>query len=279
VETERKSPSEDIYHDKLSNFMGSMTLTIKALSPLFVGTGDYEIDEEGLYQPFFRREGRIVIPGTSVKGVVRSYAEALSPSCEAARCKEDSLCPCCAIFGKLGFQGRVSFMEAEPQDPNSIVLQKLRLEIRWPPEHDGERKFYKHEDHSAWERNPPSGERLETVKASFKCDVYFYNLKKSELGLLLLAMGISSGHPFNPKLGGGKNRGLGSIRFSMPDGIKITDTDGSYHSFGECVEEKTLGSWGEDCVREYLQSLSEENRNKILNDILPSIQNSGTVSE
>jgi len=250
--------------------------SIYTLTPVFIGTGDYELDAQGIYQPFFRRLSRIIIPGTSVKGVVRSYAEALSPSCEAARCSGDNLCICCAIFGTLGFQGRITFLDGELQEPNSVNTQILCVETRWEPILDGGRKFYMKDDPQKWITKPPSGERLETVggAVNFTCDLHFQSLTRREIGLLLFAMGLSPGHRFNLKLGGGKNRGLGSVRFSILGKIRLTNNDNSYTSFAEDVQEKEMDDWGNACVEEYLQSLSEQNREEILKDILQQIQNS-----
>ncbi len=277
-----ESVSETVYHNQLSpgTETGIMTVSIEALTPLFVGTGDYEIDPRR-YQPFFRRGGGCVIPGTSVKGVVRSYAEALSPSCMAGNCSVDHLCICCAVFGMLGIQGRLTFLDAVPQSPNSIVPAILCLEVRWGPRLDypGQRKLYIHDDYRQWIARPQDGERFETVNkgAKFTCSIHFNNIAKREMGLLLLAMGLSPGHRFDLKMGGGKNRGLGSVRLSVLGNIELMNKADSYTSFAETVLEKTLDEWGCECVAEYLDNLSKRPLDKILNEILPLIQNNGSL--
>ncbi len=80
IPTAKEQLSDD--HDILSSLKGKIELHIEALTPIFVGTGDYEIHQGLIYQPFSRRNEKVVIPGTSIKGVARAYAEALSPSCE-----------------------------------------------------------------------------------------------------------------------------------------------------------------------------------------------------
>lgn len=273
-----------VYHDRLApgTQTGVMTVSIEALTPLFVGTGDYEIDPRR-YQPFFRRAGDYVIPGTSVKGVVRSYAEALSPSCTAGNCGIDHLCICCAVFGVLGIQGRITFLDANPQNPESINREVLCLEVRWGPRLDypGQRKFYAHDDYTKWSTSPPDGERFEIVsrKTTFTFSIHFSNIAKREMGLLLLAMGLSPQHSFNLKMGGGKNRGLGSVKLSVPGKIELMNEAASYTSFTEPVLEKTLDEWGRECIDEYLKSLSERSREKILNEVLPLIQKDWVASQ
>jgi len=239
--------------------------------------------DQSLYQPFFRRDGRIIIPGTSVKGVVRSYAEALSPSCEAGRCSGNNLCICCAIFGTLGFQGRITFLDAEPQNPEGIATQILCVEARWQPrlDHPNRRKFYIHDDYRKWVAKPSDGERLETVNegTKFTCDIHFQNVQKQEIGLLLLAMGLAPGRQFDLKMGGGKNRGLGSVQFSVIGKIKLMNDGEPYTSFEEDIQEKALDDWGSTSVEEYLCSLSKDQRKMILNEVLQPIRNKGSTPE
>lgn len=117
-------------HNQHKGWMGKMRVNIETVSKLFVGTGDLEMDNKGVYQPFSRSNGKLVIPGTCIKGVVRTYAEALSPSCEGGKCRVEKrgLCICCSIFGSLGFQGRVSFCDTEPLEPTGVTLDKYPIE-------------------------------------------------------------------------------------------------------------------------------------------------------
>ena len=68
--------------------------------------------KEGKITNVLSREGtRVLIPGASLKGAIRTYAEFLSNSCAGsgtASCS-DRLCIVCSMFGTLGKLGRVQF--------------------------------------------------------------------------------------------------------------------------------------------------------------------------
>ena len=51
VRTEREPLSATDYHDRLSHRTGLMTLSIYTLTPVFIGTGDYELDAQGIFLP------------------------------------------------------------------------------------------------------------------------------------------------------------------------------------------------------------------------------------
>ena len=267
--TRRTLTDAKIYHDKLKGLRGMMTIELEALTPVFVGTGDYEYDEDGIYQPFAQREGRLIIPGASLKGVIRSYAEALSPSCEAGKrsegrkCDDKNLCICCSIFGCLGFMGRISFFDAELVKPVSSE-ELLNIELRWGQRNRdwGGRRFYPHHSPDYW-LVESGGEWVETVKTEtkFRFNLNFQNLEPLEIGLILLAMGLSPQHPFDLKLGGGKNRGLGSVRFSVTEPIKLFPTPkDAYQSFSARPKDKQMACWGEKAVQAYLSSCSQKVR-------------------
>ncbi len=265
------------YHDTERGLCGLMRLEIEALSPLFVGTGDVEADQDRLvYQPFARMGGRLVIPGTAIKGVVRTYAEALSPSCAVERrgrmrqCGGDNLCICCSIFGTLGFQGRVCFCDSPFEAPTEIRSVEVRRGGRdWRG-----RRFYHHDKpvnaQDINEDGRSNTERLEVAvlpdDRRIACDLFFENLTLPEVGLLLLAMGLSPRHRFRMKLGGGKNRRLGSVRFHVQQtGGILVRSQNSYTSFRTGMEEKRLEQWcngdaHRDPVEAYLQSLDEGSR-------------------
>ncbi|MEM2913991.1 MAG: RAMP superfamily CRISPR-associated protein [Candidatus Bathyarchaeia archaeon] len=270
----REIPS-NAYHNRFEGWWGKMTLEIKAVSKVFVGTGNYELDKEGIYHPFARigapPHRKLVIPGTTIKGVVRTYAEALSPSCEGGECKE---CFCCSIFGALGFQGRITFCDTMPIDPKSVHLIKYNMSVRWSGGFKEGRRFYYHEKPASPQiLNPRTGkpfpkERVETVLEGtyFISALFFENLNQEEIGLLLLAMGLSPNHRFNLKLGGGKNRRLGSVRFGLSSGIQLASSN-AYNSFSLTYDTKQMKDWGKEVVEAYLNSLPNEKRSLVLESI------------
>jgi CRISPR/Cas system CSM-associated protein Csm3 (group 7 of RAMP superfamily) len=267
------------YHNTESGLCGVIQLEIELLSPLFVGTGDLETDQETLvYHRFARMGGSLVIPGTTIKGVVRSYAEALSSSCTLDRtgtmrqCSGDNLCICCSIFGTLGFRGRVCFCDSRFEGSTEIRSVEVRRSGRdW-----GGRRFYHHDKPANPEDINGDGvsekERLEVVLPDGRriaCDLFFENLTLREMGLLILAMGLSPRHRFRLKLGGGKNRLLGSVRFYVRQaGGILVRSPTNYTYFNGAMEQKWLESWcngdaHQDPIEAYLESLDEGQRRAV----------------
>lgn len=128
---------------------GHLDLILVAYSPVHVASGlivhrddlapyfatDLDGDnDDSLILSHVRRDGRRYIPGTSLKGVVRSVVEAITYSClchvddrkiaPSAKRDNESLeeltqtcsvdigfCPACSLFGALGYAGKVNFRD------------------------------------------------------------------------------------------------------------------------------------------------------------------------
>lgn len=127
---------------------GKITLELSALTPLHIGSGSYRMIDGQLVQAFLR-DGEIpVIPGSSLKGVVRSLAEACSRSClprppvknnsrlenalppgVRTRCNDKAACITCRLFGFVGrgksYRGRVVFGEFRPVGEVQLSVEKL----------------------------------------------------------------------------------------------------------------------------------------------------------
>src|ERR1051326_7014452 len=73
----------DLYKEGL--LTGAINATLVALSPVHVASGNVELTggKPSLVKAHFRRNGRPTIPGSSLKGAIRSIVEANSqpPSC------------------------------------------------------------------------------------------------------------------------------------------------------------------------------------------------------
>lgn len=226
---------------------GTLRGTITVLTPLHVGTGqlmriadlkpaplDVPPDTE-LTAAFFREDNRLVVPGSSIKGVFRHLYEAVTPSCMAQahrqhRPPEDlkpcyyradsrqgfqriELCPACRVFGAQGYMGQVYFHTAYPTDDarTRILFAPSRWEPKIRPEQAYTRKFYTHEISSSELVEPLEVLPSETL-LNFSMD--FRNLLPTELGLLLLVMG--QGEPtIYPKLGGAKAHGFGGVEVTV----------------------------------------------------------------
>jgi hypothetical protein len=177
---------------------------------------------------------RYLIPGSSIKGAVRSIVEAITCSCiritqgrhrpyipqgYGGCMSVNDLCIACRLFGAQDYQGHVSFEDAVAPK-GSLVL--LGTPLLWTPARGGRglpprylqgnqargRKFYRH-------ARPPSGaDPRACIKsgAELPLRIHFLNLSEAELGILLTALGLHPSHPFPIKLGGGKPVGLGSVQ-------------------------------------------------------------------
>ncbi|MHA1401576.1 MAG: RAMP superfamily CRISPR-associated protein [Candidatus Heimdallarchaeaceae archaeon] len=212
---DEKSRKGLVSHNKYKGYSGILELIIETKSPIHIGTGNVEIDIKGIYWKFSKVKNIPIIPGSSLKGIVRSTLEALSPSCLGGRCKpEGKLCPACRIFGTTDYQSRVFFEDAFLQGDALYFREIFSIEDRWRPllPHPGYRKFY------SYSSSIKGGiERIESIKegAKFISAIRFSNLEDWELGLLLLSIGISPNYGFRLKIGGGKGKGLGSIKIEI----------------------------------------------------------------
>src|SRR5262249_11753208 len=154
----------------------------------------------------FRTNGTLAIPGTSLKGCIRSIVEAISgSSVQVTRAREldrrylparslDELDVAQRIFGSLGYQGLGRFGDA-PQVEGHIVTVPTPQLFRPRSEavdtyFDGRRprgrKFYMH---GALARgNLPLEACAEGSRFALRAE--FENLTPGELGLLLIALGL-----------------------------------------------------------------------------------------
>lgn len=230
-----------ISHEKISDLIGKIELQMEVVSDyLFVGSGGYDFRESDklVYYTFFRSNGNITIPGTSIKGAVRSVAEAVSNSCVSQTGKRErppdthgkcefnleenrtNLCPSCKIFGTTGYSGRVNFSDA-PTGKKELEIVKIG-ELFPPRITQQKRKFYQNKQF-----NPvgnlklkPNYRFVEAMKngSVFKTSLNFQNLKEEELSLLLYSMGINQ--DYRIKIGGAKPRCFGTVKL-QPVEIKL----------------------------------------------------------
>lgn len=210
---------------------GRIQGTITCLQPVHVGTGRYVppaqvgIDSDvPLVKSFYELDGRLTIPGSSLKGAVRSLVEAFTPACVSktrarldnrsyGECRynsqrqEGELCPACKLFGAMGYQGQISFSDG----PLITGEADLRyIPAQYQPSGQQERRHYPHQLID----NRPGNWPLETAlpDAAFSLHVDFTNLTLAELGVLLIALGQGD-PPLCLKIGAGKSAGLGAVRF------------------------------------------------------------------
>lgn len=216
-----------------------------------------------LVQALTRSNGRVVIPGASLKGCIRAIVEAISPSTvhiTQARLGQhdralapvrprdlnlEHLDPATRLFGAQGYLGAVHVRDALLDGDYTVTtttptLYRPRREAA-SIYHDGPRlkgrKFYMHGERALGkaprEVCPP--------ESRFQFVADFDNLSAAELGLLLTALGI--GEPrFCPKLGGAKPACMGTIEVTRVQ-VQVLQPQRSYTDFdsqGEAQDTEPL---------------------------------------
>ena len=115
----RESPiGHDSYRQTNTYTTGKVIGRIKALSPIYIGSGVIDIDQnEELIKTAVRTDRNALIPGSSLKGAIRSVVEAISESCicntRSSECRPGGkLCVSCRMFGAMGFQSNIAIQDA-----------------------------------------------------------------------------------------------------------------------------------------------------------------------
>ncbi len=247
-EVPREHPAgHDDFEDGLVS--GTIEGVITALSPVHVGSGQIELTgrrDVSLVKGHVRSGGRPVIPGSSLKGVIRSIVEAISPSClrvtrarrdqqprEALACQDErNLCVACRMFGTMSYQGQVRFSDAVQRENRTdihkvppLYAPRSRERLYYEQGQIKGRKFYQHGELASG--NVP----IEVCPegSHFEFTVQFDNLTPAELGLLLIALG--QGTPkLRPKLGGTKPACLGSIEIAVSR-LEVLDMAHAYANY------------------------------------------------
>lgn len=238
---------------------GTLTAQIIARSPVHVASGLLTPTNDRKYplvKGHFRTQSRFAIPGTSLKGCIRSIAEAISrSSVQVTRAREierdllpgrsnERLDVAQRIFGALGYQGMVRFADALlTAETHAVIVPSPQLfrprsesvDTYFDGRRPRGRKFYMHGALAGGDLP------LEAcpIESSFELRAEFENLSPSELGLVLTAMGLGAdpAQPrFRPKLGGGKPACLGTIEVTGVEVIAFRG--GAAHIDFDAVPEK-----------------------------------------
>ena len=236
-----------IRHDRYQHnrTTGRIYGTITALTPIHIGSGIIDFGEHvnqqvELIKSAMRTKGEIVIPGSSLKGAIRSVVEAISQSCicktkvslprgpleQFRECKRtnrnEQLCIACRMFGAMGYKGNIMIQDAARIQGKIVTKRVPLLERPRHPARDEKgrpmRKFYKHGEVTT---GNTSFEGCE-VDSTFQFIVQIDNLSYAEWGLFYTALGKHADHPFNLKIGGAKPRCFGSVKFNIKE-VHIDD--------------------------------------------------------
>jgi len=292
-------------HGEFSNdeniFSGTMTFSLTVETDLHVGSGIFELSEDAGFPKGFvvrgavKRNGVLVIPGSSLKGSIRSAYECITKSClskfefgrkdnysttwnkskipaglvreltkgetrkegkvkvfvdkeekeirgiktcpEVEDPRSIKLCPGCALFGAMGYLGRLSFSDALPTTPigdksplRIASANSPHLHTAGVPEVKdkgsiqvshlkGRRVYYR-------QRQIKGGtEPIDYIPKGtvLKFKVGFENVTGEELGGVFTAMGLDLGAPLCFRIGGGKPLGLGEVQFHLLEMDYLTE--------------------------------------------------------
>jgi CRISPR-associated protein (TIGR03986 family) len=176
-----------------------------------------------------------VIYCTSLKGVIRSVAEAVSQSCfpigDGGKCTDPKqLCTCCRMFGWLNrgdvFAGRVHISDARPEGdwkygqseyiaPHALSSPKPHHGTFYQKEGKPRgRKFYYHQQgESHIQRQGQTSIIPAPAGAVFRFDVDFADLDAAELGLLIYTLELEP--ELYHKIGKAKPLGLGTADITI----------------------------------------------------------------
>ena len=274
---QQRPTGHDLYNAECTT--GQIQGTIEALSPIHIGSGIIDLGQDvELIKTAVRTSGNVVIPGSSLKGAIRSVVEAISESCvckvsgrtrravprDFAECRQkERLCVACRMFGAMGFQGNVAVQDA-PQIEGEIVT-KLVPELYVPGRYQHGmqdipgRKFYMHGQVASGETPVEACE----VGSKFRFVVQIDNLRQAEWGLLFTALGHHPNHPFKIKIGGAKPVCFGSIDFQLERIQVEAQTRDQYLDWDVNPESAKTGEqlemWKRECITQATDSLIKQN--------------------
>jgi hypothetical protein len=241
------------------------------------------------------RQRQLTIPGSSLKGVVRSAYEAITNSTLAVvsgRYKQDmpqnrlpcrnkeKLCPASLVFGAMDWQGLIHFTDATCEVAKSATgfmpsLYRPRPDEREAYFQQGKavgRKFYYNavKAVSGGDRGIPVQQA--GTEFVFKTDLQFSNLSQAELGTLLIVLGQDAKYPMALKVGGGKPIGMGTMTVAIeavetPESLKERYTQYAIPDSNQ-LSGNALKRFVDDAIAVAHRSLVEKPQLEALADIL-----------
>lgn len=243
-----------VSHDRLRprRWSGCLELELEAVDRWRVGSGTLLSAartrdgrrEEILAEDLMLWQGKFpLLPGSSIKGTIRTLVEALTGGDWRSEDPEGELSPASSLFGMVGqarvsFRGRVGFDDALPAEGSSPRITVEDLPAPYEPR--------KHMQTGPRVYGGPVGRRGEIPYllvergSRYRTRCTFQNLDLAELGLLARAMGLDG--RFCPRLGGGKFAGLGRTRFHLV-GARLRQGPGRLATLDAAAARQALADW------------------------------------
>lgn len=195
----------------------------------------------------------LVIPGSSLKGVVRSVYEAITTSCicktkanvpktlKECQVKKDNqaICPACRVFGAMGWQGLIQFRDATGNTASNTICFMPSLYAPRPksPAYKDDqgnlkgRKFYYQATAAVDKGKQGIPIQAAGLDYQFRTQVRLKNLDYAEFGALLIILGQDPKHPLALKAGGGKPVGMGALTTKVRAFEQVTHWADRYQSY------------------------------------------------
>lgn len=247
----------------LSGFL-QLELKIPKFHYVSPSSGRFVIEKQGsrkvLVQEAQRIAGRPVIPGTGIKGAVRTIYEILSHSCNPlarGSCRihprkplhVQELCEACALFGAMGWRGRAWFSDAKEHPPDAVNCVTRRVPVAWKPRREETRGDFRFYDLGPAKKldfrtNQLQDAPLPTLRqvfddGAFRARLCFRDVSEVELGRLLFCLGYDfrESQGFLLRLGGLRFHGEGRVEV-QPIRVQLLR---SWHSSAQLPIQQTPG--------------------------------------
>ncbi|MDI6604051.1 MAG: RAMP superfamily CRISPR-associated protein [Thermoanaerobacteraceae bacterium] len=219
------------YNKKRNLYKGKIKLNLEVITPLHISSGYFDEKDEMIYKSFVKFNGKYIIPGSTLKGCVRTIAESISRCCISTRQSRESFkvkitdnrnCIICDMFGAMGKRGNIRFMDLKLIKENGIKI--LNIPSFYQPKPNSEAykingkfkgiKFYHHGTIDIIEKGKTPCEFI-MPESIFEGEIFYENIDDNELNLLCFALGLDG--TINLKIGYGKPGYYGSIKITSID--------------------------------------------------------------
>lgn len=292
-------------HHRFEGLSGRIEGEIKTLTPLFIPESK-STDFRVQYKDFITNsQNNPIIPGTSLKGLIRSLVETVGPGCwwlrgkshsgkllhDFHQCKDiKNLCVACRMFGLVNsgtlLLGHVGFEDAVCTNPKphneiyTIILSSPKdrhtaFYLDENQNHLAGRKFYYHHQSiktvGNWLPNPnvsPDKRQNQYIKPIDKGSIFTFTAyfnNLSQAELQLLLYALVLESSIRHKIGQAKPAGLGSVEISLTKLEKI-DYNQRYRSANKG---KTVYEKAEldNYVKQAIQPYTDNHISVTLNDL------------
>lgn len=263
-----RSPGEDE-----ATYFGSMSLSIQCIEPIHIGNGEIRAvdnnNQKYFIQEFIKQKGEPYLPGSSVKGSIRTYLECLSPKIlfnnaygpTAGHDNHNCFFPISLMMFGTTAKDSISASNVSVSDftlnSKDQTIHEIKVSPSYAPKSIPGIKIYT-SSHDPNEEEKPKEVWIEFVKKDtcFTGTITFKKTYSYELGLLFYVLSLPS-----IKLGGKKEQSFGKVEIDIQS-ISFID-----------LKKATIEVITTDNLQEYQQQAMESYNHKLVNwGIMDSFQ-------